>query len=240
MEIRPLSARSVVLSILLAVHPPEMSARELVALGEEFDIPESTLRAALTRLVAAGDLERTDRRYRIGPRMAERQRRQDQLIAPEFRDWDGTWEVAVIVAAGRSASDRAGLRQDLAQLRLAELREGVWMRPANLDRHLPDWPSELICVVHGLPADVAQTVRRLWDLPSWIAQAQTLLGLVGSDISAAQRLAAAAALVRHLRTDPALPSALLPAGWNAEELRAVYRDYQAELTAVLTRVPQQA
>lgn len=234
MEIRPLSARSVVLSILLAVHPPEMSARELVALGEEFDIPESTLRAALTRLVTAGDLERTDRRYRIGPRMAERQRRQDELIAPSFRDWDGSWEVAVIVAAGRSAADRAGLRQDLAQLRLAELREGVWMRPANLDRQLPDWASELICVLDGTPADEPETVTRLWDLPAWAAQAQTILALVGSEISPAERLAVAAALVRHLRTDPALPAVLLPAGWNAEELRAVYRDYQAELVAVLT------
>jgi phenylacetic acid degradation operon negative regulatory protein len=37
--------------------------------------------------------------------------------------------------------------------------------------------------------------------------------------------AAAAATLRHLRTDPLLPAALLPPGWPADRLRARYVGY---------------
>jgi hypothetical protein len=74
---RPLSARSVVLSLLLGSHPPELPVSAIVVAGELFDIAEPTLRVALTRMVANGDLERTDRTYRLNSRLAERQRRQD-------------------------------------------------------------------------------------------------------------------------------------------------------------------
>jgi phenylacetic acid degradation operon negative regulatory protein len=37
--------------------------------------------------------------------------------------------------------------------------------------------------------------------------------------------AAAAATLRHLRTDPLLPGALLPADWPADRLRARYAVY---------------
>jgi phenylacetic acid degradation operon negative regulatory protein len=39
----------------------------------------------------------------------------------------------------------------------------------------------------------------------------------------------AAAIVRHLLTDPVLPEELLPAGWPGTRLRAVYNDFATEL-----------
>ena len=53
-----LTARSVVLSVLLGAHPAWASAAELIRLTADFDIKESALRVALTRMVAAGDLGR--------------------------------------------------------------------------------------------------------------------------------------------------------------------------------------
>ncbi|WP_425336442.1 PaaX domain-containing protein, C- domain protein [Streptomyces afghaniensis] len=140
LDLRPLSARSVVLSLLLGTHPPELPVRELVRLVEGFDVGGSTLRAALSRMVSAGDLRRTDTGYRLSDRLLERQRRQDDAVHPRTRAWDGDWEMVVITATGRGPAERADLRARLTALRLAELREGVWLRPANLARARPRRP----------------------------------------------------------------------------------------------------
>lgn len=229
MEIRPLSARSVVLSLLLGNHPPELPVSVLVEAGSYFGIAEPTMRVALTRMVAADDLSRTGSGYRLSPRLLDRQRRQDAALDPETRVWDGGWETLVVTSTGRSAGDRAELRATLADLRLAELREGVWMRPANLSRPLPSWPAGLITAMTSTPDQSAALAMRLWDLTAWIGQGEGLLTAVTTATEPAQKLALAAALVRHLRTDPALPAALLPEAWNGNELHAAYASYQREL-----------
>lgn len=227
---RPLSARSVVLSLLLGAHPPEIPVSALVEAGELFGISESTLRVALTRMVASGDLERTAASYRLSDRLLVRQQRQDAALDPATQEWDGSWETVVVTSVGRSATDRADLRTTLTDLRLAELREGVWMRPANLARPLPAWPEELLDEFRTFPTeDPATLAGKLWDLDSWNRLGRGLLMDVAGATDPAERLALAAATVRHLRTDPALPTALLPGDWVAPGLRAVYAAYQAEL-----------
>ncbi len=227
---RPLSARSVVLSLLLGTHPPELPGKELGRLVEGFDVGGSTLRAALSRMVAAGDLRRTDTGYRLSDRLLERQRRQDDAVHPRTRAWDGDWEMVVITATGRGPAERADLRARLTGLRLAELREGVWLRPANLDRALPgdlDQVSQR-CTARPdrPPRDLAAS---LWPLDTWPATARALLDHVADAHRPADRLAAFAAVVRHLLADPVLPPGLLPAGWPGAELRVAYTDYQREL-----------
>jgi len=54
--IRPLKARSVVLSALLGFHPPQLPVSTLVRIGELFGIAEGTIRVGLTRMVADGDV----------------------------------------------------------------------------------------------------------------------------------------------------------------------------------------
>ena len=63
LQIRPLTARSVVLSTLLGVHPPRLAARHLVRVGDLFGIAEGTIRVALSRMVTSGDLVQTDGAY---------------------------------------------------------------------------------------------------------------------------------------------------------------------------------
>jgi phenylacetic acid degradation operon negative regulatory protein len=238
LTVRPLSARSVVLSLLLGLHPPELPVRELVRIVEPFGVAESTLRAALSRMVATGDLRRTDSTYRLSDRLVERQHRQDAAITPRTRDWYGDWEVAVITATGRSAADRALLRADLSALRLAELREGVWMRPDNLDR---PWPAEISALVERFTARPDQASRafaaRLWPLKPWAATGSALLTRFTSATLPAERFTLATAVVRHLVTDPALPEELLPPSWPAADLRRAYADYQQETTTVARARP---
>ncbi|MEU3346718.1 PaaX family transcriptional regulator C-terminal domain-containing protein [Streptomyces sp. NPDC006700] len=229
--LRPLSARSVVLSLLLGTHPPELPVKDLVRAVEPFGIGGSTLRAALSRMVAAGDLRRSDTVHGLSERLLERQRRQDAAVHPETRPWDGEWEMVVVTATGREPAERAELRARLTALRLAELREGVWLRPTNL---LRPWPGELSTAVRRFTArpeeSPAELAARLWPVDDWAATARALLALVARTDRPAERFTALAAVVRHLLADPVLPAPLLPARWPGPELRTVYTDCRRELT----------
>ncbi|MFF4274381.1 PaaX family transcriptional regulator C-terminal domain-containing protein [Streptomyces sp. NPDC001536] len=229
-ELRPLSARSVVLSLLLGAHPPELPVKELVRRVEPFGVGGSTARAALSRMVAAGDLRRTDTVYRLSDRLLERQRRQDDAVHPRTRAWDGDWEMLVITATGRGPAERADLRTRLTALRLAELREGVWLRPANLRRPLPDDLDQVAERCTARPDRPAgELAATLWPLDAWSATGRALLAHAARADRPADLFAAFAAVVRHLLADPVLPDELLPESWPGQALRAAYTTYRREL-----------
>jgi phenylacetic acid degradation operon negative regulatory protein len=229
-DLAPLPARSVALSLLLGSHPDRMSPAALTRAGEHFGIPASTLRVALTRAVAAGDLRRVEGDYVLGERLVARQRRQDEAVEDAAGRWDGTWEMAIVVVGGRPPGERATLRDMMVTHRLAELREGVWTRPANLrrERAYAADPSLETCL-STFPGDQSALARRLWDLAAWSKTARDLLRALENVQEPARRLAVAAQLVRHLTTDPLLPSDLLPSAWPGQEVRTAYARYQAEL-----------
>ncbi len=222
------SARSAVLSLLLGAHPPELEGREIVAAMRLFGISESTTRAAMSRMVGAGDLVRDGGRYALSHRLADRQARTD---SPAALPWDGTWETAIVTTTGRSAGDRAELRTEMTRLRLAELREGVWMRPANLDRTLPASVRQVTARFTARPDDdPAGLAGALWDLPEWSRHGHALLGAIaeaGDDGRA--RFLTMVSVVRHLYRDPLLPPELTPEGWPADALTAAYADFRAWL-----------
>src|SRR6201994_4572476 len=120
-----MTARSVVLSVMLGAHPAWASAAELIRLTNDFDIKEPTLRVALTRMVGAGDLVRSADGYRLSDRLLARQRRQDDALDPRLKRWDGTWTTLVITSVGSDARSRASIRTTLHDRRFGELREGV-------------------------------------------------------------------------------------------------------------------
>lgn len=223
-----LTARSVVLSVLLGAHPPQLPARELVRIAQQLDITDATLRVALTRMVSAGDLHRTGSVYRLNDRLIERQRRQDEAVHPQTVAWDGRWEIAAVTGTGRTAADRAALRTRLTGLRLTELREGLWLRPANLSRA---WPRDLGHLVErftGTPdGDPHELARILWDVDGWDDAASTLLHQFHDAGTPAQRFGLAAAMVRLLLTDPVLPTELSTRRPPpADAVRAAYRRYR--------------
>lgn len=229
-ELRPLSARSVVLSLLLGLHPPELPVKDLVSAVEPFGIAGSTLRAALSRMTAAGDLRRADTVYGLSDRLLQRQRRQDDAVHPGTRPWGGDWEMVVVTATGRGAAERAELRTELTRLRLAELREGVWLRPANLRRALPAGLDQVAQRYTARPERPPhELAASLWPLDAWAGTGHALLAHVARVRRPSDRFTAFAAVVRHLLADPVLPSELLPPDWPGAGLRDAYADYRREL-----------
>jgi phenylacetic acid degradation operon negative regulatory protein len=238
--LRPLSARSVVASVLLGTHPPRLSAAALVELCGRFGITGGTTRVALSRMVAAGELAADDGHYRlIGEGLLSRQRAQDDALDPPAGPWSGEWRMAVVVSSGRAAAERLELRRAFADARFARWREGVWLRPDNLGRAVALPADAPVRWLDGRPHDdPAALAGELWDLPAWSARGEALLvagpdepgDLIAAEPEwAAAVFAAAAATLRHLRTDPLLPEALLPQDWPADGLRMRYGRYLAEI-----------
>jgi phenylacetic acid degradation operon negative regulatory protein len=242
LDLRPLTARSVVLSTLLGTHPPRLPVRLLVRVGELFAIPEGTIRVALSRMVSDGDVVADDGTYHLTGRLLDRHTRQDDSRAPRTRQWDGAWEMALVTASGRPAAERAALRKDMAALRLAELREGVWVRPDNLER---PWTAlvERRCMRVEARFDGAgalsghELVSQLWDVSAWATGAEQLEAALEAARSPATGLAdgfmVSAAALRHLLADPLLPPELLPPDWPGPRLRALYERFDAEYRARL-------
>jgi phenylacetic acid degradation operon negative regulatory protein len=226
-----LTARSVVLSVLLGAHPAWASAGELIRLTADFGIREPTLRVALTRMVGAGDLVRSADGYRLSDRLLVRQKRQDDALDPKLRSWGGTWTTRVITSVGTDARTRASLRTTLRDKRFAELREGVWMRPANLDLELTGDLRGRVRVLQASDDDPAGLAATLWDLPGWATTGHRLLDDISGAADVPSRFVAAAGMVRHLLADPVLPSELLPDEWPGAALRLAYHDFAAELAA---------
>jgi phenylacetic acid degradation operon negative regulatory protein len=225
-----MTARSVVLSVLLGTHPAWASAAELIRLTSDFGIKETTLRVAFSRMVSAGDLIRSADGYRLSDRLLARQRRQDDAMRPRLRQWRGHWTTVIVTSIGADARTRAALRTTLRSKRFGELREGVWMRPDNLDLDLDAEVRARVRIVQARDDAPAELASRLWDLASWADTGHRLLAemTVASDILG--RFVAAAAMMRHLLADPVLPLELLPSDWPGARLRSAYNDFAAELT----------
>jgi phenylacetic acid degradation operon negative regulatory protein len=226
-----MTARSVILSVLLGAHPAWATAAELIRLTADFDIKETTLRVALTRMVGAGDLVRSADGYRLSDRLLARQRRQDDALRPRIRPWNGAWTTLVITAVGADARSRAELRKQLQDSRFGELREGVWLRPDNLETTLDPVIRERVRVLRSVDEAPADLARGLWDLSAWSATATDLLDRMAAADGVPTRFVIAAAMVRHLLADPVLPAEVLPPDWPGGALRSAYLGFVSEMAA---------
>jgi phenylacetic acid degradation operon negative regulatory protein len=226
---RKMTARSVVLSVLLGAHPAWASASELIRLTADFGIKETALRVALTRMVGTGDLIRSADGYRLSERLLARQRRQDEAMRPPTRAWRGDWHVLIVTSVGTDARTRAALRTSMHHKRFGELREGVWMRPDNLELELEPDVAARMRVLKARDDAPAELAGQLWDLPAWAGAGHALLDEMAHAPDVPGRFVLAAAMVRHLLADPMLPDELLPADWPGARLRAAYQDFATEL-----------
>lgn len=239
---RKLTARSVVLSVLLGTEPPRLPTLLLVRTTALFGIAEGTTRTALSRMAAAGELAAEDGWYAIADRrLVSRQSRQIASRAGTTRPWDGTWALAVVGTAGpRPRAERDEVRAALVAARFAEHREGVWLRPDNLDAPAPVTGVDRFSArPDGDPAHLAAS---LWDLDGWSREADRLRSATAALLPAlesgdtgalAEGFVVSAAVLRHLQHDPLLPEALLPGGWPGPALRSDYDRYDAAYRAVL-------
>jgi phenylacetic acid degradation operon negative regulatory protein len=236
---RTLSARSVLATALLGAPQPHLEVGELVAMASLFGISDGAARTCLWRMVSNGELTSDDGTYALaGDLLERRQRVDDASRTAATRPWDGTWELAVVSLDRRSAADRLALRRAATALHLAELREGVWIRPDNLD---PDRLPTLRAVLdrqcvhfHDAATNIpAATIRSLFSLDDWATDARRLTRALRDEVDAeavgvedfAYWFGLSVTVVRHLQLDPLLPDELIPDEWPGRGLRGAYRQF---------------
>jgi len=235
-----LTARSVLASTLLGADPPDLPVSHLVRLAALFGINENRARVALSRMVAGGEAS-TDGagHYRVAGHLLERRQRQTASRAGRTHPWGGDWHLVVVTTSGSTAEVRGRRRRALAFVRLAELREGTWLRPDNLDLNLPDNVGDDLARFGARPDDPTALAPRLWDLGGWAARAielrrQLAAGTPDDGTDLALGFVLSAAVLRHLQADPLLPPDLLPPSWPGESLREVYDGWDARYRQVLS------
>lgn len=240
-DVRPFNARSLALSALLGTHPPELPVRALIQLAELFGMSAGTMRTALSRMTATGEISSHDGRYRLGGAMLDRQRAQDAGRRSPTGRWDGSWHSLVTVPDQRSLAERRRLRAVMANHRFGELRPDIWLRPANLPAPADgDW----IVITGPLGGAGSELLAgRLWDLRAIADTGRRLVGELADlrmthdwtePAAIPPIFTVSAAVVRFLRTEPLLPGELLPDGWPIDELRMTYDGVEADFQRLLS------
>lgn len=238
--------RSIVLSVLLGAHPPQMSVGRILEFTSLFGIADGTVRTALSRMVSSGDLDNDDGLYRLTGRLLERQAQQDAGRVRPPTSWDGSWWVAAVLAERRSVTERRAFRSRVVGARFGELRPDLWIRPANIA--VPDDLTDVMLTRGPLvTGDGEQLTRQLWDLGVIERDAighRRLLDDVaesrGDDGTSwlADAFVVLADCQRFLRTEPQLPPAL-SSSTAANELRTTYdevlRSFQGDLATFFGR-----
>jgi len=241
-ELRPLNARSLVLSVLLGLPTPRLDKSSPGRLAELFAIAPGTMRTAISRMLAAGELAVVGDGYELrAERLLARKHAQDIGRRPVADAWDGSWWVVTVAAPSRGLGARREFRTAMANARMGELRPETWLRPANLAA--PAGIDGTVVIGGRLSGtEPADLVTRLWDLRSMGAQCTALLNELGTCLTMLERRGAralarttmtSAAVVRFLRVEPMLPRRLVPPDWPVDALRDLYADFDRVYGRVL-------
>nr|MCH9734937.1 transcriptional regulator [Actinomycetes bacterium] len=200
-------------------------------------------RTCLWRMVSHGELSADGGNYTLAGRLLERHHLVEEasrIDGPVATTWDGTWELAIVSLERRSAADRLELRKAATALHLAELREGVWIRPDTLDPHRVPASRAVLdeqCTrFHGAASDItADKIRSLFSLDRWTDDATALIDAMNVSLdaskndnsteNAAYEFALSIAVVRHLQLDPLLPAEFLGDHWPGRTLRSTCRRF---------------
>lgn len=239
---RPLTARSVLASMMLGAHPQALPVRRLVQVTGLFGISENRARVALSRMVGSGEAT-TDGAgtYRLAGHLLARQQRQVVSRAGHSGWWAGGWHVVVLGGAATAAEVRGQRRRALEQARLGELRQGVWMRPDNVALQVDgDAVGDALLMKASPSGDLPALAAQLWDLEGWRMRAEALIAALDAlSVEGAVQLAPgfvlSASVLRHFQADPLLPDQLLPSSWPGSRLRARYEVWDASYRSVLAQ-----
>jgi phenylacetic acid degradation operon negative regulatory protein len=205
-----------------------------VKAGELFGIAENSLRVALARLLAAGQVDRDERgRYRLGPQAAPIDQRVTswRRLSERLRPWGDGW-LGVHTGASSRRPDRQQRRagRALRFLGFGELAPGLAVRPDNLRggvaaarRELQALGLEagaLVFEIQALDPASDARARGLWDVSALCAGYRQSLADLDASLKRLQIVSEADGMVesfliggrviRQLVLDPLLPDPIVP------------------------------
>jgi phenylacetic acid degradation operon negative regulatory protein len=233
MQIQPISARELILTLIDSTSSDALTARYFVAAGELFEMDSGTIRVALARLVRDGSLTQVARgTYGLGSRGGTLHSlvRNWSQVESSVKPWNGGW--LAIFTTHLTRSDKTRTRSRERALRLfgyAEPYAGLWVRPDNLTMA----PTDLFKALQELGLDAAAfsstltklepqsafQPAKLWDRQALEQEYATHLSALSestarllelTDVEAAKEtLLVGRAATRLILLDPLLPRELV-------------------------------
>lgn len=233
----------------------EVPLRGLSDVMQLFDVEPATTRVVMSRLRADGWFEtRRDGRLTTYVLSGKAWQLLDEGRERIFRhvsgDWSGQWTLIATRAGDRSARDE--VRKRLTWLGFGQLQPAIWVAPGDrlaAARELMD--------AHGVGSDVflsrsgdlgrdRSIAARGWDLDALDALYGTFVERHDGNaptVSDRDALVARVRLTDEYRrfpfTDPDLPAALLPPGWNAPRAHEVFVQRHGDLRERATAAIEQ-
>lgn len=242
-----LTARRLILGLLLASEEEPLSARDFIAACRLFDISENNVRVALVRLSAEGLIEAAERgsyvlsesAHQLTDEVSAWRRAEERL-----RPWHGGYLAVHCGALGRS--DRTALRRRnraLQMLGFRELERGLFVRPDNIEDHVEMVRQRLrtlglekeasVFVAQDFSADREARIRSLWDgkaltatykqfrtkLEDWMKRAIKL----EPEVAARESYLLGAKAIREVVFDPLLPEPFVDAEARSAFIETVRR-----------------
>lgn len=228
-----LTAKTLILDLLLAIEGEPLSAREAISGAALLGIRENNVRIALMRLSSEGLIEAVDRGvYRLSG--AAHELAGDvagwRRIESRTRPWTGGWLVVHSGPLGRTDRKRNKDRaRALELLGFRELDPGLEVRPDNIEDNVDAVRARLVKL--GLEADAAvfvagqfdaarsARIAALWDgaalnmayrtlrreLQAWLQRAARL----EPDVAARESLLMGRKAIRQVVFDPLLPTPMV-------------------------------
>ena len=241
------TAKSLVLDLLSTLRRGTMPVGAVLEAAALFGIAENSVRVALTRLTASGQVERDRRgRYRMGAaaRPIMRWATSWREIERRIRRWDGAWNGVLEGPRGGGRGERRQRERALRFLGFRPLTPQLAVRPDNLRGGVATLrdelsalglpPGQLVVQLRDLDAPSEARARSLWDATRLRDEHRALAREIERDIDRLKELPAGQAMVRsfllggrairQLVLDPLLPDAIAP-GDERRELLAALRRY---------------
>lgn len=249
------SASDVVLDLLMAHREPEMTAQALTRAGEIMGLTTTSVRVALTRLVAQDRIVKTARGcYAVQLQGNSLHCEVQRWFEKQSRtgEWAGGWLLVHDGAVPRS--DKTSWRHHRRALEMNGFRTltpGIGVRPDNLEGGAEAMRAALDRI--GLAKDslvfggyafdpgTAARMQSLWDTEALVAlyrselqmieESNSRLPCMALEAAARETLLVGRAVIRSLVRDPLLPEAMLP-GAPRRMLVQATRRYQARAQAL--------
>lgn len=242
-----ITAKRLILGLLLGKQGQPLSAREIVSACALFGVTENNVRVTLARLAADGSVEQKQRgTYRFGAATRDTAEEVNAWHQADqrLRRWSGDY--ICVHTAGLGRSDRRALAQReraFDMLGLRELTRGLFIRPDNLaggaealrERlyRLDVEREAMVFTGQDLEAASAHPIADLWDrqalnrryreqhesLAAWLSRSSTL----SPDVAARESYLMGAAAIRELIFDPWLPDAWIDAEARRQFVATVKR-----------------
>ncbi|ANZ40269.1 PaaX family transcriptional regulator [Lentzea guizhouensis] len=232
-----------------------LSVASVVGLMAELGVEGQAVRSSISRLKRRGVVI-SDRRegaagYALAEPTLETLAEGDARIFERRRaTTDDGWLVVVFSVPESEREKRHELRTSLTQLGFGTTAPGVWIAPGNLAaetrrtlarRGLAEY-VDIFAGHHFAFGDLRSKVRAWWDLDEladlyadFLRRHRPVLAALPASISASQAFQTYVPMLTQWRrlpySDPGLPLALLPPGWNGVTAEALFEELNTRLSA---------